>query len=58
MNLNWSIDDILIINGISHNLVNVYDSNFKVPLTSWLPYQDKIFDHCDAYKLQVIKVTK
>lgn len=58
MNLNWSIDDILIINGISHDLVNVYDSNFKVPLTSWLPYQDKIFDHCDAYKLQVIKVTK
>lgn len=58
MNLNWSIDDILIINGISHNLVNVYDSNFKVPLTSWLPYQDNIFEHCDAYKLQVIKVTK
>ena len=58
MNLNWSIDDILIINGISHNLINVYDSNFKVPLTSWLPYQDNIFEHCDAYKLQVIKVTK
>ena len=54
MNLNWSIDDILIINGISHNLVNVYDSNFKVPLTSWLPYQDKIFDHFYVYIFQVI----
>ena len=58
MNLNWSIDDILIINGMAHRLINVYDSNFKVPLTSWLPYQDKVFEHSDAYKLQVIKIAK
>lgn len=58
MNLNWSIDDILIINGMAHRLINVYDFNFKVPLTSWLPYQDKVFEHSDAYKLQVIKIAK
>ena len=58
VNKNWSPDDILIINGMMQHLVNIYDNNFKLPTTSWLPTQDNIFDKCDAYKLQVIKITK
>lgn len=57
-NKNWSPDDIIIINGMSHHLLNVYDDKFKLPTTNWLPYQDNIFNHCDAYKFQVVKVEK
>lgn len=57
-NINWSPDDIVIINGMTHDMVNVYDNKFMIPTTSWLPSEDNIFEHCDAYKLQVIKLTK
>lgn len=58
VNKHWSLDDILIVNGMKQQFVNVYDDNFKVPMTSWLMEQDNIFEHCNAYKLQVIKVNK
>lgn len=58
INKKWSPDDILIINGMMQHLVNVYDNNFKLPTTSWLPTQDNIFDKCDAYKLQIVKIAK
>lgn len=57
-NKNWSPDDIVIINGISQNLVNVYEDKFKLPTTNWLPYQDNIFNHCNAYKFQIVKEAK
>lgn len=55
MDLHWKLDDIVIINGMTHPMVNVYDSNFGLPMTTWLPTFDNIFLHADAYKLQVIK---
>lgn len=57
-NRNWSLDDILIVNGMKQQFVNVYQDKFKVPQTMWLMDQDNIFEHCSAYKLQVIKIEK
>lgn len=57
-NRNWSNDDIIIINGMSRNLVNVYDNKFKFPTTNWLPYQDNILHNADAYKFQILELRK
>lgn len=57
-NKNWSLDDILIVNGMKQQFVNVYQDKFKVPQTMWLMDPENVFEHCSAYKLQVIKTEK
>ena len=54
-NLNWSLDDIIIINGIQQQFVNEYDNVFK-PVAKWyLPDIKNTLDDVNGYKLEVCK---
>ena len=54
-NLNWDIDDIVIINGIHHKFVNEYSDVFK-PVARWyLPDISNTLDDVNGYKLEVYK---
>ncbi len=54
-NLNWEVDDIIIINGIQHQFVNEYADVFK-PVARWYLTDIKgVLDDVNGYKLEVCK---
>jgi hypothetical protein len=54
-NINWTPDDIIVMNGIVHKFVNKYSDVFEAPLKWYRPTNDGIFDDVYAYKLEVCK---
>jgi hypothetical protein len=54
-NLNWTPDDIVVMNGVVHQFVNMYDNVFEAP-TKWYRLDNEgVFDDVNAYKLDVVK---
>lgn len=52
-NINWSPDDLLVVNGLIHTFVNVYSDVFTPPTKWYLPVLDNVFEGANVYKLQV-----
>ncbi|MDE7099648.1 MAG: hypothetical protein K2N99_00315, partial [Malacoplasma sp.] len=54
-NKNWSINDIIVMNGVIHRFVNEYADVFVAPQKWYRPETYGIFDDASAYKLQIGK---
>lgn len=57
-NIDWDIDDILIINGIQHVFLNEYDNVFKPVETWYLTDTSNVLDDVNGYKLEICKYYK
>ena len=55
---NWSPDDILILNGLNHRLINEYEDVFTIAPTWYLKEIKGVFNGSEGYKLEVIRRNK
>jgi hypothetical protein len=54
-NINWTPDDIVVMNGLVHKFVNKYSDVFEAPLKWYRPTNEGVFDDVYAYKLEICK---
>lgn len=55
INRNWSPDDTVVMNGISHRFVNIHEDVFIAPDVWYRHGVSGIFDGANAYKLAVVR---
>lgn len=54
-NINWNVDDIVVMNGLIHRFENKYDTVFTSPTVWYRMDNEGIYDDVYAYKIEVIK---
>ena len=54
-NENWSIDDIVVMNGVCHDFINKFENVFFAPDKWYRHGSDGLFYDISAYKLQVVR---
>ena len=58
INENWTIDDIVVMNGLVHSFVNKCENVFFAPETWYRHGYTDVFNNVSAYKLQIVRRNK